>query len=63
MGAEVIARYREWVESLPVSERDMPYLKFQDRFWTPNEVLKAMELGTPEGKKLQEAEEKLMRRE
>lgn len=63
MGAEVILRYRAWVESLPVFERDERYLKFQDRFWTPNEVLSEMEAGTPTGKLLQEAEEKLMRRE
>ena len=62
MGAEVLARYRTWVNSLPVFERDQVYLSFKGRFWTPNEVLRAMELGTPEGKELQEAEEKLMGR-
>ena len=60
MGAEAIARYRKWVESLPPFERDSPYLSFQGRFWTPNEVLKEMEAGTPTGKLLQAAEEKAM---
>jgi hypothetical protein len=45
-----------------VFERNQVYLSFKGRFWTPNEVLRAMELGTPEGKELQEAEEKLMGR-
>ncbi|MBA7658119.1 hypothetical protein ES703_66067 [subsurface metagenome] len=61
-GAEVILRFRAWVESLPLSERDMPYLSFQDKLWTPLEVLREMEAGTPAGKLLQEAEEKLLRR-
>jgi len=51
-----------WVESLPLSERDIPYLSFQDRLWTPNEVLREMLAGTPAGKLLQDAEEKLLRR-
>ena len=62
MEAEVIARYRDWVNSLPVFERDQPYLSFQGRLWTPNEVLRAMELGTSEGKLLLSAEQKLMGR-
>jgi len=62
MEAEVIARYRAWVASLPVFERDQPYLNFQGRYWTPNEVLREMELGTPIGKLLMAAEQKLMER-
>jgi hypothetical protein len=62
MEAEVIARYRAWVNSLPVFERDQPYLSFQGRYWTPNQVLREMELGTPTGKQLIAAEQKLMRR-
>ena len=62
MGIEVIERYRKWVAGLPIYERDEPYLSFQERLWTPNEVLSAMEAGSPAGKLLQEAEEKLMRR-
>ncbi len=62
MGAEAIRRYRAWVESLPSWERDKPYLPFKGKFLTPNEVLRLMELGTPEGLELQAAEEKLMRR-
>lgn len=62
MGAEGIRRYRAWVESLPSWERDEPYLPFKEKFLTPNEVLRLMELGTPEGLELQAAEEKLMRR-
>lgn len=62
MGAEAIRRYRAWVESLPSWERDEPYLQFKGKFLTPNEVLRLMELGTPEGLELQAAEEKLMGR-
>lgn len=62
MGAEAIRRYRVWVESLPSWERDEPYLSFKEKFLTPNEVLRLMELGGPEGLELQAAEEKLMRR-
>jgi len=56
-----LARYRIWVESLPVFERDQPYLSFQGRFWTPNEVLAEMIRGTEAGKLLLAAEEKLMK--
>ena len=60
MGAEAIAKYEAWVNSLPPFERDSPYLSFGGRFWTPNQVLAEMKAGTPTGKKLQEAEEKAM---
>ncbi len=62
MGIEVIERYRGWIGGLSVYERDESYLSFQGRLWSPNEVLREMEAGTPAGKLLQEAEEKLMRR-
>jgi hypothetical protein len=60
MEAEVIARYRAWVNSLPVFARDDPYLNYQGKWWSPNEVLREMELGTPAGKHFIEAEQKLM---
>lgn len=62
LGAEVILKFRAWVESLAGWERDEPYLRACGRFLSPNDVLREMEAGTACGKLLQEAEEKLMRR-
>lgn len=62
MEAEAIVRMRVWVNSLPIFERDQPYLSFQGRYWSPNEVLREMELGTLAGRHFIEAEVKLMQR-
>lgn len=57
-----MVRYRAWIASLPVFERDKPYLRACGRWLSPNEALREMELGTDCGKTLLRSEELLMRR-
>lgn len=66
MGREVLEKYRKFVNELPKTERDMPYLKAPDAceegFLSPNEVLEHLEDQDECGKRLQEMKEQLRRR-
>lgn len=60
MGRVAIERYRKFIESLPVWERDKPIIMKFGRNWSPLEVLAEMERNTDIGQQFQAAEEKLM---
>ena len=67
MGRLVIERYRSWFERLPEIEKDTPYLMKmvagKEVMLTPRQVLEEMARGTPLGRELQRAEEKLLEEE
>lgn len=60
MGKLAIERMKSWIQRLPAGEADIPYKYAFNRMWTPNEVLREMIAGSPEGKTFQEEEEKLL---
>jgi len=49
----MLERVRRWVESLPAAERDLPIINYAGRYWTPNEILREVEMGTKTGEELQ----------
>ena len=66
-GPLIVERYRKWLQSLPSGEADRPYLmrmvEGREVMLTPRQVLEEMVRGTPLGRELQRAEEKLLEEE
>jgi len=44
---------RRWFDSLPEHERDLPLILVDGKVYTPREVLREVERGTPLGEKMQ----------
>jgi len=44
---------RRWIEGIPPAERDLPLVPFEGKVYTPNQVLRLVESGSPVGEEIQ----------
>jgi len=48
-----VERVRAWIQKIPKVERDAPIIRYRGKYWTPDEILREVEAGTPTGRELQ----------